>query len=483
MARLLAVRATNAQLSAFASKSSSSHHRLIRVLAIGMRLTTPPRHALLPAKLALHYEADGAFFKRNVPYVGEPAPIDLASIGRIGSFTTAEWWRAIEHTPEQEELFALLVRALEDEDPRVQSQAAYYLSLLRDERSEPKIEAAKRQALAKELDGRPRISVTQAWAAGPFPDGDKTVAHPPEQGVIDLSAEYATADGPIRWREQTTGARGFTTPESNNRSSTYFFFRVQSAARQPARLRLAGQEHLQVWQNGVRLDLSPSSDKPGQQAILDLQPGSNDLLVRAAGPEITTGLQLTLHARSNLSVVLPEKLDGSLLAERLRTASQSPGGESLAAEFADLDWQAEAKKGDPERGRAFFGSLGCAKCHAITSDQKGGGAPSLAEAWRRFTVPQMVESLLLPSKQVAGPFRGSTLRTVDGEVLQGLIVSESKDQLELLLPDGSRRSVPAAEIEERKLSDISPMPFGLVKTPGELRDLLAYLQLQSPVPP
>jgi hypothetical protein len=68
-------------------------------------------------------------------------------------------------------------------------------------------------------------------------------------------------------------------------------------------------------------------------------------------------------------------------------------------------------------------------------------------------------------------------------VLQGLIVSESKDQIELLLPDGSRRSVPAGEIEDRKLSDVSPMPFGLVKTPDELRDLLAYLQLHSPMPP
>jgi hypothetical protein len=68
-------------------------------------------------------------------------------------------------------------------------------------------------------------------------------------------------------------------------------------------------------------------------------------------------------------------------------------------------------------------------------------------------------------------------------VLGGLVVSESKEQLELLQADGSRRGVAISEIEERKLSEKSPMPFGLVKTPAELRDLLAYLQLQSPVPP
>jgi len=68
-------------------------------------------------------------------------------------------------------------------------------------------------------------------------------------------------------------------------------------------------------------------------------------------------------------------------------------------------------------------------------------------------------------------------------VLSGLVVAESAAQLDLLQPDGSRRSVAISEIEERKASEVSPMPFGVVKTPAELRDLLAYLQLQSPLPP
>jgi putative heme-binding domain-containing protein len=436
-----------------------------------MRLTTPPRHALLPANLPLHYEADGAFFKRNVPYVGEPATIDLSNIGRIGSFTTAEWWRAIQRTPEQEELFAILLNAIDDEDPRVQSQAAYYLSLLKDERSEPKIEQAKRDALAKELSRRPQIAVERVWFAGPFTDNAGQKVHPPEQGAIDLTAEYPATGETIRWSELAMAEGKLSIPPiENGPASYYLYFRLQSATRQPARLSISGGEAARTWLNGI-----PAS-------AFDLQPGSNDVLVRLQGAEAKQPLALTLQARGEVSVVLPEKLDSSLLAERLRQAATA-GGERLAAEFAALDWPAEAKRGDAARGRALFGSLGCAKCHAITSDQKGGGAPSLAEAWRRFTVPQMVESLLLPSKQVAGPFRGTTLRTVDGVVLNGLVVSESKEQLEILQPDGSRRAVAVSEIDERKLSDISPMPFGLVKTPAELRDLLAYLQLQSPVPP
>ncbi|HEX5104399.1 MAG TPA: hypothetical protein VFV87_11340, partial [Pirellulaceae bacterium] len=235
--RLLAEKGELAHLK-YLGAQPESRLRLVGVLAIGMRLTTPPRHGLLPPYLPLHYEADGAFFKRNVPYVGEPEPIDLSTIGRIGSFTTAEWWRAIERTPEQEELFALLVKALGDEDPRVQSQAAYYLSLLKDERSEPKVEAARRAALAKELSQRPELQIGRVWLAGPFaaPPGEKV--NPPELGAIDLTSEYPAEGGIIRWRELAAAEGKLPVPAAAGASANYLYFRLQSAARQPARLKI-----------------------------------------------------------------------------------------------------------------------------------------------------------------------------------------------------------------------------------------------------
>ena len=39
------------------------------------------------------------------------------------------------------------------------------------------------------------------------------------------------------------------------------------------------------------------------------------------------------------------------------------------------------------------------------------------------------------------------------------------------------------DIDERAVSQLSPMPHGLVKTPTELRDLLAYLLSERPMPP
>ena len=171
-----------------------------------------------------------------------------------------------------------------------------------------------------------------------------------------------------------------------------------------------------------------------------------------------------------------------MLAQRLREAAAG-GATAVGPEFLNVDWRLAATAGDAARGRKLFGSLGCVKCHAITADQKGGGAPSLAEAGKRFTAAYVVESILLPSKQVADAFRATTLTLADGRVPTGLVVGETADALELLLSDATRMTVKKKEIESRKLSDQSPMPAGLVKTPDELKDLLAYLLSDHPLPP
>jgi len=62
-------------------------------------------------------------------------------------------------------------------------------------------------------------------------------------------------------------------------------------------------------------------------------------------------------------------------------------------------------------------------------------------------------------------------------------LEEDERQLVLLLPTAIRQSVVKSEIEERTLQPTSPMPSGLVKSPAELGDLLAYLMSPSPKAP
>src|SRR5262249_13379625 len=131
----------------------------------------------------------------------------------------------------------------------------------------------------------------------------------------------------------------------------------------------------------------------------------------------------------------------------------------------------------------LFGTLGCAKCHAITADQTGGGAPSLTEAAKRFTPAHLVESILTPDRLVAEEFRATSIQTVDGVALSGLVVKEGGGEIEILLPDTTRRFIKVVDIESRKAVAASPMPSGVVKTVAELRDILTYLLSENPQPP
>jgi putative heme-binding domain-containing protein len=190
---------------------------------------------------------------------------------------------------------------------------------------------------------------------------------------------------------------------------------------------------------------------------------------------------LRYRARAGVTATLPEKAGAATLAQRLKEGAGQ--GDAVPAEFLTVDWPQEVKKGDVEVGRKLFGSLGCVKCHAVTADQAGGGAPSLADAGKRFNVAYLVESVLLPSKQVAEAFRTTVITTKQGVIVSGLVVGETADAVDLLLPDATRKSVRKADVEGRTVSGVSPMPAGLVKRPEELRDLLAYLLGDRPLPP
>ena len=161
------------------------------------------------------------------------------------------------------------------------------------------------------------------------------------------------------------------------------------------------------------------------------------------------------------------------LAVRLAAAGPSPP-EELEALLA-VDWSRAGGGGDAANGRRLFQSIGCAKCHAVSLDVAVAGGPSLAGVAKRYAPEYVAESVILPSKHVSELFRGSTIVTDDGRVASGLVVAENEQGIELLLADATRRTIPKDTIEERLVSTVSPMPQGLVKTPAELHDILAYL--------
>jgi putative membrane-bound dehydrogenase-like protein len=90
---------------------------------------------------------------------------------------------------------------------------------------------------------------------------------------------------------------------------------------------------------------------------------------------------------------------------------------------------------------------------------------------------QMLVSLLDPSRQVSPDFLAYTLVTGDGEVLTGLLVSETPGSVTLRRTDASEEIVPRSNIEVLKAAGKSIMPDGFEQklTLQDVADLLEFL--------
>jgi len=307
--QLLAEKASLAELQQL-SESTRPPARLAGVLALGFRVTVPQSTKPLPDSFPLNPKG----FNAKVQYADGIE--NLAPHARLGVFTIADAWTHRAGTSEEEIIFALLSRRMDDADARVARQAAFFLRLLKDKRVDAKASA-----------------------------------------LLGIS---------------------FNTPTNT--------------------------------------------------------PIANAL---------TTGI-----------IELPET-------------------------FRNFDWQTEAARGDTKKGQELFTTRGCAVCHEIKSGDKGGGGPSLAGAGSRFNVAYLVESVITPNKTVAPMFRWTLVRFKDDEEVAGLVTGETSDEIDLPLPAGVHRAVRKGDIAKREIQDRSPMPEGMIQTPAELRDLLAFLLSQK----
>jgi putative heme-binding domain-containing protein len=86
---------------------------------------------------------------------------------------------------------------------------------------------------------------------------------------------------------------------------------------------------------------------------------------------------------------------------------------------------------------------------------------------------------MTPNKTVAPMFRWTLVHLKDDEEIAGLVTGETSDEIDLLLPNGIHRAVRKSAITKREIQERSPLPEGLVQTPAELRDLLAFLLSQK----
>lgn len=136
------------------------------------------------------------------------------------------------------------------------------------------------------------------------------------------------------------------------------------------------------------------------------------------------------------------------------------------------------KQADLGNGKTLF-TKHCGTCHKFFGE---GGAvgPDITGA-QRSNLDYLLENIVDPSASVAKDYRMHVLALIDGRVITGLIESENADSVAVLTTT-DRVVLPLDEIEQRKGSDLSIMPSGLLENlrEQEIRDLFGYLQRRQP---
>jgi putative membrane-bound dehydrogenase-like protein len=245
------------------------------------------------------------------------------------------------------------------------------------------------------------------------------------------------------------------------------------------------------------------------RALPDLRNANAELLAMISASDVPLGLRreaLRVYARPRnggarrvLELARESKLPDELKSEGAAIAHNDSDGRVRreAADLLPLPKTASGRplppirdlvgrNGDASKGRAIFAKAtanACASCHRVQGQGQWVG-PDLSTIGTKYGKEELLRSILYPSAAIGYNFKSNVLALADGRTLTGLVVEEAPDRIVLKTADGKRQTIKPADVEDRKISEVSLMPEGLAEamSDGDLVDLLAFLTtLKDPV--
>lgn len=225
----------------------------------------------------------------------------------------------------------------------------------------------------------------------------------------------------------------------------------------------------------VLLEVMENEDRPlslRRQAVEALSRsgwGAEELVKRAESNSIDSGLMQS-------AIGAMQSVNYGHLGDRIAKAFPSPAGKDARPipTIRDL----VAKQGSVKMGRVVFNTNGtCAKCHVVNGIGKEVG-PALDEIGSKLSREAMFVSVLYPSAGVSHNYETFTAVTIDGDVVTGLMQSETEDEVVLKTAEGLLKKIPRDDIEFIEKQEVSLMPADLQKvmTNQEIIDLVDYMQ-------
>jgi putative heme-binding domain-containing protein len=210
-----------------------------------------------------------------------------------------------------------------------------------------------------------------------------------------------------------------------------------------------------------------AANKDGAEKLLDL---------------VTAGKASARLLQDQGVLVRLERTKPPKLKERI--AELTKGLPTATEQFNDLVNRrragfAAAKK-DPAAGAKVF-EKHCAVCHVIANKGAKIGPQLDGIGIRGFD--RLFEDIVDPSRNVDQAFRMTTLGLNNGQVISGLLLREEGEVYVMADSQGKEVRVPKANVEDRTLSQLSPMPANLVDQipEADFYHLLAFLLAQQPV--
>ncbi|QDT09461.1 hypothetical protein [Stieleria marina] len=118
-------------------------------------------------------------------------------------------------------------------------------------------------------------------------------------------------------------------------------------------------------------------------------------------------------------------------------------------------------KGSADAGMKLFRSAAtCSNCHVVGDFGKEVG-PNLSEIGSKLSREAMLTSILDPSAGISHNYENYSVLTESGQVIVGIKVSETADEVVIRTAEAIDRKIPSGDIEQLKKSEKSIMPENL----------------------
>jgi putative heme-binding domain-containing protein len=132
-----------------------------------------------------------------------------------------------------------------------------------------------------------------------------------------------------------------------------------------------------------------------------------------------------------------------------------------------------------ERGRQLYSLVACSACHRF-GNEGGSVGPDLTGVAGRFSLHDLLESIVEPSKVISDQYQAINVRLKNGDSISGRVGNLNGANINIIedmFDPGKMTNVKRADIESIEPSKVSPMPEGLLNSLqlDEIQDLVAYL--------